>query len=446
MREEWKKMTDIKKIFQILFKRNILWISTLLLIFLIIEGSSASYQASEGFINEMYFSFYDLDLIKIDKNELSAPNYDDNLANLDYFQEKNKTGFSDDYISLKVEKLDKMLEIMNVSQAELVERENIFDEFNNDNYEKFGDIYSIVSRITSFLNDNYIVKDSLDGNYKLNYSSKIINPNAFIYIIILVIGILLLSGEHLTKYYEFSKMFPWTKTKTYIGKLLFGFIIIMGVWLISVALKYAIFANSAYTNITTLYEPMKIFLLNTSRLFAFYSIVMAVGALAGNFIGHIGLTIMALLGVRLYQYNITTLESLFSGNYTNSISERMSNIIDNLNSILLVIFSPIDGFILSNKNFSIVIGFVVLSLIFVALGIYWSKTAKAERSQMLVLKSTASKYVEFMAVLSTANIIQEIANSFDIGRLASIIIFFISLAIAYKFYQILFKSRVGFQS
>ena len=439
-------MTDIKKIFQILFKRNILWISTLILIFLVIEGSSASYQASEGFISEMFFNFYDLDLIEIDKDKLVAPNYNDSLDNLDEYQEKYKAGFSDDYISLKVYKLNKMLEIMNVSQAELVERENIFDEFNNDNYEKFGDIYSIVSRITSFLNDNYIVKDSLDGNYKLNYSSKIINPNAFIYIIILVMGILLLSGEHLTKYYEFSKMFPWTKTKTYLGKILFGFLIVMGVWLISIALKYAVFSNSTYKNITTLYEPMKIFLLNTFRLFAFYSIVMAVGALAGNFIGHIGLTIMALLGVRLYQYNITTLESLFSGNYDNSISERISSIIDNLNSMVLVIFSPIDGFILSNKNFSIIMGLVVLSLIFLILGIYWTKTAKAERSQMLVLKDRTSKFVEFMAILSTANIVQEIANSFDIGRLASIIIFFITLAIAYKFYQILFKSRVGFQS
>lgn len=439
-------MTDIKKIFQILFKRNILWISTLILIFLVIEGSSASYQASEGFISEMFFNFYDLDLIEIDKDKLVAPNYNDSLDNLDEYQEKYKAGFSDDYISLKVYKLNKMLEIMDISKADIAERENIFDEFNDENYEKFGDIYSIVSRITSSLNNHYIVKDSLDGNYKLNYSSKIINPNAFIYIIILVIGILLLSGEHLTKYYEFSKMFPWTKTKTYLGKILFGFLIVMGVWLISIALKYAVFSNSTYKNITTLYEPMKIFLLNTFRLFAFYSIVMAVGALAGNFIGHIGLTIMALLGVRLYQYNITTLESLFSGNYDNSISERISSIIDNLNSMVLVIFSPIDGFILSNKNFSIIMGLVVLSLIFLILGIYWTKTAKAERSQMLVLKDRTSKFVEFMAILSTANIIQEIANSFDIGRLASIIIFFISLAIVYKFYQILFKSRVGFQS
>lgn len=439
-------MTDIKKIFQILFKRNILWISTLILIFLVIEGSSASYQASEGFISEMFFNFYDLDLIEIDKDKLVAPNYNDSLDNLDEYQEKYKAGFSDDYISLKVYKLNKMLEIMDISQADIAERENIFDEFNDENYEKFGDIYSIASRITSSLNNHYIVKDSLDGQYKLNYSSTIINPNAFIYIIILVMGILLLSGEHLTKYYEFSKMFPWTKTKTYLGKILFGFLIVMGVWLISIALKYAVFSNSTYKNITTLYEPMKIFLLNTFRLFAFYSIVMAVGALAGNFIGHIGLTIMALLGVRLYQYNITTLESLFSGNYDNSISERISSIIDNLNSMVLVIFSPIDGFILSNKNFSIIMGLVVLSLIFLILGIYWTKTAKAERSQMLVLKDRTSKFVEFMAILSTANIVQEIANSFDIGRLASIIIFFITLAIAYKFYQILFKSRVGFQS
>lgn len=439
-------MTDIKKIFQILFKRNILWISTLILIFLVIEGSSASYQASEGFISEMFFNFYDLDLIEIDKDKLVAPNYNDSLDNLDEYQEKYKAGFSDDYISLKVYKLNKMLEIMDISKADIAERENIFDEFNDENYEKFGDIYSIASRITSSLNNHYIVKDSLDGQYKLNYSSTIINPNAFIYIIILVIGILLLSGEHLTKYYEFSKMFPWTKTKTYLGKILFGFLIVMGVWLISIALKYAVFSNSTYKNITTLYEPMKIFLLNTFRLFAFYSIVMAVGALAGNFIGHIGLTIMALLGVRLYQYNITTLESLFSGNYDNSISERISSIIDNLNSMVLVIFSPIDGFILSNKNFSIIMGLVVLSLIFLILGIYWTKTAKAERSQMLVLKDRTSKFVEFMAILSTANIVQEIANSFDIGRLASIIIFFITLAIAYKFYQILFKSRVGFQS
>lgn len=439
-------MTDIKKIFQILFKRNILWISTLILIFLVIEGSSASYQASEGFISEMFFNFYDLDLIEIDKDKLVAPNYNDSLDNLDEYQEKYKAGFSDDYISLKVYKLNKMLEIMDISKADIAERENIFDEFNDENYEKFGDIYSIASRITSSLNNRYIVKDSLDGQYKLNYSSTIINPNAFIYIIILVMGILLLSGEHLTKYYEFSKMFPWTKTKTYLGKILFGFLIVMGVWLISIALKYAVFSNSTYKNITTLYEPMKIFLLNTFRLFAFYSIVMAVGALAGNFIGHIGLTIMALLGVRLYQYNITTLESLFSGNYDNSISERISSIIDNLNSMVLVIFSPIDGFILSNKNFSIIMGLVVLSLIFLILGIYWTKTAKAERSQMLVLKDRTSKFVEFMAILSTANIVQEIANSFDIGRLASIIIFFITLAIAYKFYQILFKSRVGFQS
>ena len=446
MKEGWKRMTDIKKIFQILFKRNILWIFTIALIFLILEGSSATYQSNEGFISQMLYDFYDLDLIDVKDGKVINPNYEDLDMDFEKFKNEHRAGVSDDYISIRVKKLNKILEIMGTSRVELEEENGMFNEVAEEKYEKYGESFSIVNRITSSVNSNSIVKDSSDGQYKLNFSDKIIRPNLFIYIIVFIIGVLLLSGEHLTRYYEFSKMFPWSKTKTYLGKILFGFIIVMGVWLISAGLKYAIFSKSTYNNIIIAYEPMKNFVFYGFNLLAFYSIVMGVGALAGNFIGHIGLTGMALLGIRLYQYNLDSLERLVTASSYSNISANIADRIDHLNNAFKVIVSPFDGFILNNEGMGVFIGLLALSILYLALGIYWTKTAKTERSQMLVLKGKESKFVRFMAIITTANIVGEISFSLSTSWIASILIFAITLAIAYKFYQILFKSRIGFQS
>lgn len=436
-------MSDIKKIFQILIKRYSLWIVMLLAIFIIIEGSSARYESSSKFADEIYFETYELEYLSKNRENIKIDEIENNIGK---FRELSQYGLADDYIDKYVKVYKEIVEEKNIDKSKLSAGEYFdnYSDFDNSNDDSY--IYSILYNFNRLLENEKIVKDPSDGMYKINISKNIIVPNLFIYVIAFLLGVLLLSGEHLTKYYEFTRMFPWTKNKNYIGKVLFGLLIILLVWLSTIGLKLLIFNNSAYSNITYIYNLKKMFISQGLSLLSFYLMVMGVGALAGNFIGHIGMLIMAIFGVRLYQYNLWAISYLINEEKILPWIDSLENMISSLNPIVKSIISPIDGFSFYNSSLQASIGVFLVGLIFFFLGIYWTKTSQSERSQMLVIKKGENRFVQIMSILTTSNIIQLISSSFSLSRIISIIIFVISLFISYKFYNILFKSRIGFQS
>lgn len=436
-------MSDIKKIFQILIKRYSLWIFMVLAIFVIIEGSSARYESSSKFADEIYYDTYELEYLSKNRENIKIDEIENNIGK---FRELSQYGLADDYIDKYVKVFKEIVKEKNINKSKLSAGEYFdnYSDFDNSNDDSY--IYSILYNFNRLLENEKIVKDPSDGIYKINIAKNIMVPNLFIYAIVFLLGVLLLSGEHLTKYYEFTRMFPWTKNKTYLAKVLFGLLIILAAWLGSIGLKLLIFNSSNYSNITYIYNVKEVFISQGLSLIAFYLIVMGIGALAGNFIGHIGMFIMAIFGIRLYQDNLWAISYLVNGNEISPWVESVENMISSLNPLVKSIISPIDGFSFYNVSLQSAIGLFLVGLLFFFLGIYWTKSSQSERSQMLVIKKGENRFVQIMAILTTSNIIQLIVSSFSLSRITSIIVFLVGLFLSYKFYNILFKSRIGFQS
>lgn len=437
-------MADIKKIFRILIKRYWIWIAMLLAIFIILEGSVARYQSGLNFADEIYYATYELDYLDKNNGKLGLGEIRDNNSE---FREISRYGLTDKYIDDYVKIFEKIIEDKGIDKSKISSGEYLDESKSENRVNEDSQYHYILYKFNGLIENERIVKDPSDGIYKMNVSDNIIRPNLLIYVIIFLLGVLFFSGEHLTKYYEFTKMFPWAKNKTYLAKVLLGIFIILGVWLISTGLKLLIFKNSNYYNLICFYMPVQKFISYGSSILAFYLIVTGIGALAGNFLGHIGMIMMAVLGIRLYQYNIWALIYMFKGNEATVYFDYTEKFIDSLNPIIKSIISPLYAFVFDGTGGVVsVVSLLALGLIFFILGLYWTNSSKSERSQMLILKENENRFVQFMAILTTANIIQLISSSLGINGITSLLIFMISLFVTYKFYNILFKARIGFQS
>ena len=121
-------MSDIKKIFQILIKRYSLWIVMLLAIFIIIEGSSARYESSSKFADEIYFETYELEYLSKNRENIKIDEVENNIGK---FRELSQYGLADDYIDKYVKVYKEIVEEKNIDKSKLSAGE-YFDNYSDD--------------------------------------------------------------------------------------------------------------------------------------------------------------------------------------------------------------------------------------------------------------------------------------------------------------------------
>lgn len=438
-------MTIFRSMNKILLKRYRIWIILMIFLYLLIEVSSFTYFKENQIFESIYYGVRSLDSIEKspDGKTWVVADYNDDFygyydMEMERFKEKYKDGFPENYFAEKIAKYNQIKADLKITDEDIFET---FRDYKVD-YEEEPIKFALID-FYNFKQDR-LVKDG-NNTYKLDSSLYVIRPNFIFYIYIFIIGILFLSGEHLTKYFEFTRMYPWSQTKTYLSKLALGLILIFIPWFLSMGLKWIFLANAALANIS--YFQFREILNVGISIFSIYIMVMGTGALAGNFLGHIGLFGMGLSGIGLWTSNLLGILTLIQGDLaSNHWYYSLDKYIYDLPHIVKNIIIPMEGFTRYDYGNNGFYGTLILGLIYLGLGLYWTKKVKPERSQMMVMKNPENLYVKFFAILSTANIIQAMAQSIGAGLSIRLVIFVLALTISIKFYHLIFKSRIGFQS
>lgn len=415
-------MKDFKKEISILTRRNGFWIILIVAVSLLFSGlfqtkslddSYSSLIQTTNTLNKMAKTGKKYDkYTKIDKKFFK----DNDIL----FEKMAKKYKYDEYINFDYEK---------ASQKEIDEREEF--QLKNGEYISTLDQYKYLSREAKGKSNNF-------------YFNSV---SALGVILVIVLGFLFSSMEHSTSYYEFARVYPWTKKKDFLMKIGFGLMIIFIFVLLASSLNFMVLKTSNFdilkTNTRQIPESIKSF----GSLSAIYLAILSAGFMAGNILGHFGLTIMtfgfldildgiignisqALLG---YSDNNITFASLIEKNIPNSGSP--------VNTILRVILRPLTNFDTTKYG---VLGLIIFSLIVFSISFSLIEKTKTENSGKMILLKPIENLAKILVILLFASIGTMIFSSsiFDGFSIMNFVVFGILIFIFTKIFNILFKLKL----
>lgn len=257
----------------------------------------------------------------------------------------------------------------------------------------------------------------------------------------LILGFLFTSMEHFTPYYEFTRMLPWSKTKTYFSKLGLGALLVTLAYVVLLGFSVLLWKTSYVSNLLYTGGLLKTLALGLGKNILFFVVVVGLGTASGNIFGHLGMMIIGLGGPMLLTLDYKILKDMLGLGLDKMDSIfKFEDLIEN--KFYYPLYAPIEG--LSYGKDQMLIGFAIFSLIIFALGLYWTKTARAERSGMLILKKSVSHFAFFMAVITSVAFFGQIFNTFINTRgLIILPIYAVIGFIFYKLYKILFNIKIG---
>lgn len=442
-------MKDFKKLIKILLKRNYLWILLLLIITTLgvavdanlnLNSTIMSIATQNSRINWMHENMGKEFASHEDYEKSSAVIYEENTE----IEEKMRFGeYSTKEFKENRDKYRELLAYHNVSPEEF--RREVIEynsEFDNMMWTTKNDAIELSHYNGFFYDEVDIYSDSEDLEFNVASDIAGENRNLTIIIFIFVLSLLLTSLEHFTPYYEFTRLFPWSSGKNYLMKIAFGLIIVLPIYFLSVAINYGVWSNSTFSEILV-FKGVYLGIFKEILVYiSIFLILMAIGEVSGNVLGHIGLMIIVFNGISLITTNIKEIVSMFIELSGENIFAKIEKLTWN-SPIFNVIYSPFSA--VYSDYLSSVVTFFVLALIIFALGYYWAKKAKPERTGMLIRDKLLSNYSFILAVITTANLLASVFT-FSIGNFPNfltIAIFAIALLLSYKIYKILFNTRIG---
>src|SRR5690625_675670 len=255
-------MSDFKKEFNILIKRNGFWILLSFILGLIFLGLS-QIKSLEGSHQSIIHAGNDL-------NEMAGieERYDENTVIDEDFYKKLDPVFEKMAKKYDYKKYITYLSEKN-SSIEQIEEYNEMREKNRD--------------FLDTLQNYEILRDNLEYKNDYFFYDYIVLMGFFF---ILVVGVLFSSLEHATSYYEFSKTFPWTKKKDFLMKFIIGLGLILGFLIIGNLLSFMILQNSNFL-VDNLGKGLVLsFIKAFGFLAASFLVVISSGFMAGNILGH----------------------------------------------------------------------------------------------------------------------------------------------------------------
>ena len=293
--------------------------------------------------------------------------------------------------------------------------------------------------------DNFKVTMEDYKSKEFNLVDKLTSSMVITLVFILILAMALTSIEESLNYYDFTRMLPWSKKKEFLMKV--GLCLIFGLLLfvINFGIVSAIAKGSVFSEILS-FKGFGDFFLRSLIAFVSTSLVgVGLGLLAGNFIGHLGLSIIAIGFIDLFSLIGFSFASIFSDELPSKLSQNYYNFKDGLSSTGQVFLS------LTNTDFdkisSLWAGLVVSILIALITYLLIGKSS-AERSGYMVKNKSLSEISKWIGILCLTSIIFVITNGLisrdSVNILVRIIIYALSLLISYKLFDILFRIRLKF--
>lgn len=415
-------MKDFKKEISILSRRNGFWIILVVAVSLLFSGLfqtnslDASYRSliqTTNTLNKMAKTGekYGKDL-KIDKKF-----FQDNDILFEKMAKKYKY---DEYINFDYEK---------ASQKEIDERE----EFQL----KYGEYISTLDQYKYLSHE----AKGKSNNFYFSYISLMG------IVVAIVLGVLFSSMEHATSYYEFARVYPWTKKKDFLMKIGFGLMIVLGFVILSSALNYMILKTSNFEILKTGTRQIPETIKGFGMLSAIYLAILSAGFMAGNILGHFGLTIMTFGFLDILDGIIGNISQILFGYSDNNrtfaslIEKNIPNNGSPVNTILRVILRPLTNF--DTTKFG-VIGLILFSLIVFSISFSLIEKTKTENSGKMVLLKPISNLAKILVIMLFASIGTMIFQSsiFEGFSIMNFVVLGILIFVFTKIFNILFKLKL----
>lgn len=414
-------MADFKKMIKLQSKRNAFWIMLTLVIFMMINAFFSSYQV-KNFSNGIFDSISALEDIaaksgkKIEKMEKPEKLTEDYIL----YGDKLK-----DYIV-------KRYNIKNNRDDDNVEDEDKFfaEDKDRDSY------YSIEAEVNNY--EYY--REDLGGDKSKGFSLGF-GTNALIIIFAFILSMFLTSMEHMTEYYDFTRMLPWSKSKDMGMRAGFGILIIAIHVLLFVLMNYFFIQNSNIADFVNLGNIFLLFLKELAFYLGLFLMFFSVGAMSGNILGHFGLTIISMGYLNLFAFIVSVLISLVKKGYSYDFYDKVFKFVGNQNQYVQTLLSPASHLDLSKES---MLGFLTLGLLLFLISLSLFKKAKTERSGLMVLDKKIEFIAKTYAIFMLTSIAFDVMTGFLQNRTIIIdyIFYFLFLFASYKIFDSLFKIKL----
>ena len=306
-------------------------------------------------------------------------------------------------------------------------------EEKNDLWEKYSIYNNYLRSMEYFKSGKYLVIEKLLSSMAIS----------LVFIIIASIG--LTSIEESLNYYDFTRMLPWSKKKEFLMKVGIALIFGLALFIINTVIVFIAIRGSAFSEIVS-FAGFPTFLLKCIISFVSASLVgVSLGLLAGNFIGHIGLGIIAVGFIEWFKLIVFSFLTIFGDGYAARLNERYYEFKGGLTPAAKTFLS------LTNANFEqistiwagLVVAIIIATCVYFLIG-----KSSAERSGYMVKNKVLSEICKWSGILSLTSILFMVVTGligFDgLNIIIRILAYGLSLLISYKLFDILFKIRLKF--
>lgn len=417
-------MSDIRRSIKILLMKNRVWLAMLfiLAVFAMFFNLQGSIQIMEYNLKEVHRN--------LDAYEKNIP-----MPTIYEMDHKELTISKEDYVSK--EDFQQLNEKIKKAYGE--------NDKNSDKTDEYFMNYTIFLEEKGLIDGaNRNSYDRLSNVKGLNGYIPIFENQMLTIFIAFVLGILLSSMEHITSFYSFIQSLPWPRWKTYIGRYIIGLITLLIILILGILMNYLLFKNSGISELIIFESDPSIILGYILKTIGSYGIVLGSGMLCGSFVGHLGMLIVVFGYLDILLSDIGFIIELFTGEtYFGLI--RFKHTFDQLPILIRTLIQPVQGLAI-DKNIILTqgIGLLIVSIIYLLIGVYRYNRGDKGRSGVFILNPYLSKIIEILAIITTSAFIVNMLSFTIIETQAlNIGLFIISLIISYKFYHFLFKVRIG---
>ena len=410
-------MKDFKKMFKLTWKRYAIWI--------ILVG----------------FFFTLSNVLGVKSNlKYDAMRITDNITEMESYLGSKKTNLSDSKIDKEyLEKAEKTAQEF-ADKYKLKYRgdrfydETYYDKINRDDLWDKQNIYE----------QYMIAMESLD-TYKLDMTEKLTSSMALSIIFIIIVSMGLTSIEDSLNYYDFTRMLPWSKKKEFVMKFRISAILGLALFLINTIMIFITIKGSAFAEIASFTAFPHFFLKTMISLVSASLVGVSLGLLSGNFLGHFGLSIIAVGFIEWFKLIIFSFLGIFGDLYATNFNDAFDNFKDGLKPASKVFLSLIN---VDFDQIQTLWAGLVVSLIIAAVAYFLIGKSSAERSGYMVKNKVLSEICKWAGILSLTSILFVITASLVSPDSSNIFIrilaYGLSLLISYKLFDILFKIRLKF--
>lgn len=411
-------MTNIKKLFKVIWKRFSIWIILLALLTVLFNSINASSQVETS---EKYFR---KSVETMAERVGVCPPSDDKQLNKAYMDKAEE-------ISKKYTSKYKL------KYTKYSETESYYDFEDSNANNDYGNDLELLEPIQNYIDTvDFISNDGIKDYYMNNLLAPII-------FFVLGLAFLITSLEQSLPYYEFTSMFPWKKQDEVWMKSLIAFLLGLAVLLINILISTMILKSSAFSSVadfTNIFSPIFKLVLLT---FGASILSVSTGMIAGNFLGHIGLGIIVFGGIDLIVQNIRAIISIFYHDGIYSFDTSYGNFADRLPKFI----KPFRTLTELELDYTYIAGFLVIALLIAILAYTVNQKISAEKSGYMIISKPIEKYTKILASFSFAALFYVILSDTLMNNdivIINLIIYALGLLIGTKLFDILFKIRLKF--